>query len=606
MSNLFIVSLAVADVIVGIIVMPMSAFYIFTERWMLGVAVCQIWIGVDYTASTASILNLFILSLDRYWSVRQPLKYLHKRTKRRAMSMIGFVWVVSSLWIIPISSWHYFAHSGLRTVPNDKCDTEYAKNSLFKLITAFFNFYLPLSVMYILYFRIFIAIRKRSEFELGQRNPGGTVLAYKSNVPNSMDESECNDDVSVCMDHRLSSDVRPRENGISRSHVTSAGRSLRVLAMKRHTTPCSFKESSASPYKVEYIYDENVIDPQTEKIERYYYEDHYPLPCLSRPTWIVGSEKFTSNHRQGRMRNARDFVTPIKLPASSSLAVGGPAPKDQPGYLTVGYKHSAVVKRSIFRRQRRTNTAVLSSIKLESYRKYDSEEASFPPSTAFSEPLNISSSSSSSASTFGEDRRSNDDRRDNLRVDPHKNHRDNYTVVGGVRKLRQVETYLDKTAGLGLASSASIDGSTSRNGDDFDGILVLHDDKNRRLTSGVTGIKERIKTIRQSSSLNKEIKAARQLGVIMGAFTLCFLPYFILFLVVAFCDNCVRPGHLTAATWVGYLNSTLNPFLYPLCNVNFRNKFRSMFACCSRGRLRHRAGQQEYCERNTAFNSRYD
>ncbi len=41
-SNMFIVSLAVADVIVGIIVMPVSAFYIFSEKWVLGIAVCQV------------------------------------------------------------------------------------------------------------------------------------------------------------------------------------------------------------------------------------------------------------------------------------------------------------------------------------------------------------------------------------------------------------------------------------------------------------------------------------------------------------------------------------------------------------------------------------
>lgn len=66
---MYIVSLAMADLIVGIIVMPISTVYIFTKNWIFGVAICQIWIAVDYTASTASILNLFILSVDRYWSV---------------------------------------------------------------------------------------------------------------------------------------------------------------------------------------------------------------------------------------------------------------------------------------------------------------------------------------------------------------------------------------------------------------------------------------------------------------------------------------------------------------------------------------------------------
>ena len=89
--NMFIVSLAIADLIVGLVVMPMSTIYIFTVDWRFGVALCQLWIAVDYTASTASILNLFVLSLDRYWSVTSPLEYLSKRTTKRALVMISLV-----------------------------------------------------------------------------------------------------------------------------------------------------------------------------------------------------------------------------------------------------------------------------------------------------------------------------------------------------------------------------------------------------------------------------------------------------------------------------------------------------------------------------------
>jgi len=85
--------------------------------------------------------------------------------------------------------------------------------------------------------------------------------------------------------------------------------------------------------------------------------------------------------------------------------------------------------------------------------------------------------------------------------------------------------------------------------------------------------------LRPSSALRKEIKAAKQLGVILGAFTVCFLPYFVCFTVVAFCPSCVSAQLMTCVTWVGYLNSTLNPFLYPLCNANFRRKLRQMLRC---------------------------
>lgn len=82
-----------------------------------------------------------------------------------------------------------------------------------------------------------------------------------------------------------------------------------------------------------------------------------------------------------------------------------------------------------------------------------------------------------------------------------------------------------------------------------------------------------------SSSLQKELKAARQLGLLVGVFTVCWLPYFILFLVVAWCEDCVSQTIFSTSIWLGYLNSTLNPLIYPLCNVHFRQAFKKMILC---------------------------
>ena len=76
----------------------------------------------------------------------------------------------------------------------------------------------------------------------------------------------------------------------------------------------------------------------------------------------------------------------------------------------------------------------------------------------------------------------------------------------------------------------------------------------------------------------KERKAARQLGVIMCAFMVCWLPYFIVFLVVAVCPTCIGHSLNNITLWLGYINSTLNPVLYPLCNVKFRRAFAKMLS----------------------------
>jgi len=71
-----------------------------------------------------------------------------------------------------------------------------------------------------------------------------------------------------------------------------------------------------------------------------------------------------------------------------------------------------------------------------------------------------------------------------------------------------------------------------------------------------------------------EHKAAITLGVIMGVFLLCWVPFFSINVVAAFCRGCVSPLVFSAFTWLGYLNSTMNPVIYSVFNRQFRDAFK--------------------------------
>lgn len=162
-SNYFLFSLAVADFAIGLFSMPLFTVYTLLGYWPLGPLVCDTWLALDYLASNASVLNLLIISFDRYFSVTRPLTYRAKRTTNRAAIMIGCAWGISLLlWPPWIYSWPYI--EGERTVPDKECYIQFIEtNHYITFGTAIAAFYVPVTVMCVLYWRIWRETEKRQK-----------------------------------------------------------------------------------------------------------------------------------------------------------------------------------------------------------------------------------------------------------------------------------------------------------------------------------------------------------------------------------------------------------------------------------------------------------
>ncbi|KAL0963141.1 hypothetical protein UPYG_G00350260 [Umbra pygmaea] len=161
-NNYYLLSLAFADLIIGVLSMNLYTSYILMGYWSLGNLACDLWLALDYVASNASVMNLLVISFDRYFSITRPLTYRAKRTPKRAAVMIGLAWLVSFvLWAPPILCWQYFV--GERTVPADQCQIQFFSEPVITFGTAIAAFYLPVSAMTILYCRIYRETEKRTK-----------------------------------------------------------------------------------------------------------------------------------------------------------------------------------------------------------------------------------------------------------------------------------------------------------------------------------------------------------------------------------------------------------------------------------------------------------
>ena len=174
-QNWFIASLAVSDLLVGVFIMPLSLANELMGYWAFGDVLCQLWLSTDVLLCTASILNLCLISLDRYWSITRAISYLRKRTTRRAALMISVVWTLSAIICFPpLAGW-----SRPQPIVDGRPLCVLSEEPGYVLYSIIGSFYLPLGVMAVVYVKIYLAARWRARRHLkgaGGRRSGCVEL----------------------------------------------------------------------------------------------------------------------------------------------------------------------------------------------------------------------------------------------------------------------------------------------------------------------------------------------------------------------------------------------------------------------------------------------
>uniref|UniRef100_A0A8C3AT84 5-hydroxytryptamine receptor 7 n=1 Tax=Cyclopterus lumpus TaxID=8103 RepID=A0A8C3AT84_CYCLU len=152
-SNYLIVSLAVADLSVALAVMPfVSITDLIGGQWIFGQFFCNVFIAMDVMCCTASIMSLCVISIDRYLGITKPLTYPVKQNGCCMAKMVLSVWLLSaSITLPPLFGWAQNVNDGrVCLISQDFGYTVYS--------TAV-AFYIPMSVMLIMYNRIYRAAK---------------------------------------------------------------------------------------------------------------------------------------------------------------------------------------------------------------------------------------------------------------------------------------------------------------------------------------------------------------------------------------------------------------------------------------------------------------
>lgn len=206
-ANWLILSLAVADLMVATLVLPLSAYNeVYKHVWMLGPELCQMWTSLDVLCCTSSILHLLAIAVDRYWAVTN-VEYARCRQPIRIYLLIIGVW--AGAFIIsfaPLFGWKD-QEFDQRLEKEKRCLV--SQNVTYQVFATFSSFYIPLIFILVLYWNIFKQARKRIRSRPGapavvivERNQGEHTLQKTEEL-----HDNCHTDTSFTENGELNSQV---------------------------------------------------------------------------------------------------------------------------------------------------------------------------------------------------------------------------------------------------------------------------------------------------------------------------------------------------------------------------------------------------------------
>ncbi|XP_028654793.2 trace amine-associated receptor 1-like [Erpetoichthys calabaricus] len=186
-NNLLVLSLATADLLLGVCVLPFSFVRSVESCWYLGTAFCKIHTIVDVTLCTVSIFHLGFIAVDRYYAVCDPLCYSTKITIKVAFLFVLIGWVIPFLYSFSLiffdsyNKGHEDIHAQM-SCNGDKCLLLY--NELWSLINLC-TFVIPCFAMIGIYGQIFKVASRQANMIQSMESKAQSTDENKNKISHS-------------------------------------------------------------------------------------------------------------------------------------------------------------------------------------------------------------------------------------------------------------------------------------------------------------------------------------------------------------------------------------------------------------------------------------
>ncbi|CAI9723024.1 Dopamine D2-like receptor [Octopus vulgaris] len=480
-TNYFICSLALADLLVAVTVMPGAVYYEVVERWTLSDQLCDAWVASDVMYCTASILNLTAISVDRFIAVTQPIKYSKHKNSKRVYIMIMLVWLISIAIAAPIALGVNYSDKRRQFV----CAFF---NSDFLIYSSMGSFYIPSIVMIFLYWRIYRVLMLRSR-KVRERKAKQKLEreALANVIENKATTSKLDND-----DARLNMKASESSNNVGRGRLKTAKDEVLV-----NTAACNDAGLNDDDYE------DNLDDDSGQK----------STPSSELKDHVIENSNMTEYTGCMMLNDVNNERTSLKKDGVQDYA--------SPANVEIETQFDVATSTTTTTTTTNTSSAAAAA----------AVAAAAAAAAAAANPITPTDVASSTPPK-------------NLLSPP-----------------KQKFAGLNKRGGSAKKKYAS------------------------KFNFHKKEVKVKKETHTSKNAMRKEKKATKTLAIVLGVFLFCWWPFFTINIINAIClRNDLK--HVAACTldpilfgvftWLGYINSFINPVIYTIFNPDFRKSFRKI------------------------------
>nr|XP_011425897.2 LOW QUALITY PROTEIN: muscarinic acetylcholine receptor M1 [Crassostrea gigas] len=529
-SNYFLLSLAVADMTIGFVSMPLYSVYIIMGEWPLGSIFCDFWLSLDYLMSNASAANLMLISFDRYFSVTRPLTYRAKRTSKKVGMMIGCVWLISLLlWPPWIFAWPYI--EGVRTVPDNECYIQFLYTNVYVTIgTHVLAFWLPVAIMCVLYYKIYRETEKRQK-RMPMLLATKDFKGFKKNFSPEQNLMFSPRSSSLDLD-----DVYDLAESLVPAERTCMSRWFCCKIDRDDEADEISSSDPASPM--------NLLQEEEEPPVRTSHHSRSTNGC----------------HRNGGPARSNGFVIPLIAMGSSRASSVITSPESLTKTSSANTDLSVVTNEC--QSPLLDDTDELYTIVINIPREESINVTPSPSIQMIADTPEVNQKYKS-----GPSRKSDYELGKNIR--------------GTIERISEGQGLVSSSECIPLPKGTPALGRRTRSTD-----ANRTAQQARIAQQAALKVKQQQRARKKRTERKQDKKAAKTLSAILFAFIITWLPYHVATLVEVSCPGCVPLTLYYFAYWFCYINSTINPVCYALCNANFRKTFWKILTCrCARNRM---------------------